>query len=188
MYNNTLELNAYCVDHELQDKIVVNHNALLKVSAPYSILASRVEMKTFYRWLLKHSLETHHALQTITTKLIERINRSAASGTKIISLADPYANPDIAGIARYKEFAASYVIKTLSGITSNLVIHLCPHTSILLEKFNYIKTKKIPLTRQARPLIDALFELSAQTNITITGHQCIHSDNASELTVCKPRI
>jgi hypothetical protein len=64
---------------------------LLKVSGPYSVPASVVEPRTFYRWLRTNAAEVKAALERITTGLTLYISGTISAG--VISLADPLREP-----------------------------------------------------------------------------------------------
>jgi len=172
-----------------KDKII-----LLKVNGPYSILASLIEPKMLYRWLVKNSPAVHAALNTITAGLSEYIYRAVAGGVKIISLADPYANPKILGEKRYRELAAGYLLtllkNTAAGVNASakeksVLLHLCPHNSVPLVQLGYMETKDIPITNGA--YIDALTDKSLfPPGLTIAGNRCIYSENTGTITLLSP--
>jgi uroporphyrinogen-III decarboxylase len=156
---------------------------ILKVSGPYSILASVVEPSLFYRWLKKNRFEVHAALQRITSGLTEYIVQALANGAKIISLADPYANPSILGESIYKEYAGSYLIKLLHAILDQPLyglVHICPHSSIPLEQFGYTVSEAVAANNTIS-YIDTLLELVKPEKIIVTGHQCIYSNTVSNV-------
>jgi uroporphyrinogen-III decarboxylase len=153
---------------------------LLKANGPYSILASLVSPPLFYRWLAKNKVQVHAALERISTGLAAYILKAVSKGVKILSIADPYANPDILGEKHYREFAAFYLVKLLKEIISKapgLIIHLCPHNSLILEKYGFLKSRAEYI--EAESYIDLLITLT--NNSTLLGHQCIYAERPREL-------
>jgi uroporphyrinogen-III decarboxylase len=155
---------------------------VLKVNGPYSVLASVIEPSLLYRWLKKNPVEVHAALHRITTGLSAYIIQAVMHGAKIISLADPYANPSILGMEHYKKYAGAYLTELLSLVLSQSstgLIHLCPHSSIPLEKAGYIAAETVPIKSNAPSYIDTLLELVVENTVTLTGHHCIYSASVS---------
>ncbi|MDR2742146.1 MAG: hypothetical protein LBB98_08355 [Treponema sp.] len=108
---------------------------LLKANGPYSILASLIDPRHLYRWLVKHRPTVRQALDRITADLAEYLCAAAACGVSIISLADPYANLEVLGEKRYREFAAPFLMRLMRDIASGVdgcvekpgvLLHLCP--------------------------------------------------------------
>jgi uroporphyrinogen-III decarboxylase len=184
---------AYRVMEEIR-RVSNSKIILLKVNGPYSILASLIDPKLLYRWLVRNSPAVHAALNTITMGLAEYINRAVAEGVKIISLADPYANPEILGEKRYRELTAAYLLGMLKTITAKLnasvkeksvLLHICPHNSVPLVQFGYMETRDISITHGS--YIDALTEESLfPPGLTIAGNQCIYSENTKTITILSP--
>jgi uroporphyrinogen-III decarboxylase len=154
---------------------------LIKTSGPYSVLASLVEPSLFYRWLRKNPVEIHNALKKITAGLSAYITEAFARGALILSLADPFANPDVLGEKHYREFAAPYLLDLLRAARekSQGVIHLCPHSSLPLEKFGYIESQTLSCANDS--CINILLGLSQKSGLHITGHQCIYSGKTDTL-------
>jgi uroporphyrinogen-III decarboxylase len=160
---------------------------LLKANGPYSILASLVEPKLFYRWLAKNPSAIHAALARITRGSGEYIRQAFDKGVKILSLADPFANPAILGERRYREFAATYLLRLLGELLheqrhEGRLIHLCPHNSLALERFGLLKSETIPLDGKAGASYTALLlSYDAGSRTTLLGNQCIYAVGAKEL-------
>jgi len=155
---------------------------LLKASGPYSVLASLVEPGLFYRWLRKEPELVRHALERIRAGLGAYLLRAFSLGVGILSLADPYGNPDLLGVGRYREFPARYMEALLRQITAGpaAVIHICPHTSFPLEAQGFLKAESMEL---AEPVscAGALRGLSTGAKTLITGHVCIYADRISAI-------
>jgi uroporphyrinogen-III decarboxylase len=164
---------------------------LLKVNGPYSILASLVDPKDLYRWLIKHRLAVHRALDTITFGLADYLYMAIMCGVSILSLADPYANLQVLGEKRYREFAAPCLVTLMKNIAfrvdgaagkPKVIMHLCPHNSVPLTQLGYLGIRKIPVKHDA--YIDALIRpADFQRGLTILGDQCIYTQNTENLAV-----
>jgi uroporphyrinogen-III decarboxylase len=170
---------------------------LLKASGPYSVLASLVEPGLFYRWLRKEPEFVHRALERIQAGLGAYIRRAFSLGVGILSLADPYANPELLGEGRYREFPARHITDLLRQITADQadpakreslasstvggpVIHICPHNSLLLEAFGFLTAESMKLAEPAS-CTDALRALSASGRTLLTGHVCIYAGGISAI-------
>jgi uroporphyrinogen-III decarboxylase len=167
---------------EMIEKAPPETTILLKVNGPYSILASLVSPRLFYRWLTKNKSQVHTALERITTGLVSYILKAVSKGVKIISLADPYANPDVLGEKHYGEFAAAYLVKLLKHITNKapgLVIHLCPHNSLILAQYGFIKSHVE--SAEGESYIKQLIALTRRKDSILLGHQCIYTGEPREL-------
>ncbi|MDR0877487.1 MAG: uroporphyrinogen decarboxylase family protein [Treponema sp.] len=168
---------------------------LLKVNGPYSILAALVEPALFCRRIAKNPEVLHYGLEKITSGLAAYIHKAFALGVEIISLADPYANAEILGERRYKEFAGSYLIKLLKGIIADensesdsdkkkhihRIIHLCPYNSLSLEKFGMIKSETQELENTNESYLDLLRKTKGPAHIRILGHQCIYIKQTTKI-------
>jgi uroporphyrinogen-III decarboxylase len=164
---------------------------LLKVNGPYSILASLIDPRLFYRWLSKERGAVHAALEKITTGLGEYIQKAVNAGAEIISLADPYANVKILGEKYFLEFAARHLLDLLNFISSafnsaepekKVKMHICPHNSVPLIKLGRLKKKEIPVEYVS--YISALLDWPHfRKGLTITGEECIYSRNIRKLSL-----
>jgi uroporphyrinogen-III decarboxylase len=170
---------------EMIEKLPPGKTVLLKANGPYSILASLISPSLFYRWLAKNKAQVHTALERITSGLVLYILKAVSKGVKILSLADPYANPDILGEKHYREFAASYLVKLLKEITNKapgLVTHLCPHNSLVLEKYGFLKCQtEIEALASDESYINLLIALTNRKNSILLGHQCIYTEKPQEM-------
>ncbi len=157
---------------------------MLQIQAPFSILATLIEPMQLYKALSKNREEIKFALEHITKGLAAYIKNSVQYGARIISIADPCAGFEILGEARYLEFAASYQIKLLKEIASDLphaVVHICPRCSCLLERYQLMRCREI-VCRQDR-YINILLELLESDTFQFTGHQCIYNMLAQRVYV-----
>jgi uroporphyrinogen-III decarboxylase len=175
-----------------------NKTLLLKVSGPYSILASLSSPKLFYRWCLKERGALHTALKNITEGLAAYIRLAVKEGIKIISLADPYANIDILGEKRYREFAADYLFRLIKELRKELgegtaaevkpaLLHICPHSSIPMTELGYFESEYLPA--EHGEYISALVKRSCfRSGLTVLGNRCIYSKSARNICVFIPRF
>jgi uroporphyrinogen-III decarboxylase len=181
---------VYRVLEQIRQAAPQRKTILLKVNGPYSILASLVEPKLFYRWFVKNNAALHDALDTVSEGLAEYICGAVLEGVKIISLADPYANLQILGEKRYREFAAPYLLKLLQNISARIngargekkiILHICPHNSVPLAQLGYTETEDVPVSGAS--YIDVLTtESTFQPGLTLLGNQCIYSENTGKIT------
>ncbi|MDR0877771.1 MAG: hypothetical protein LBN21_06935 [Treponema sp.] len=167
---------------EVIEKADPEKTVLLKVNGPYSILASLVSPRLFYRWLAKNKSPVHTALERINAGLISYIRKAVSKGVAILSIADPYANPDILGEKHYCEFAAPYLVELLQHIKApGLVTHLCPHNSLILAKYGFLKSRAEPA--EGESYIKRLIALTRQKDSILLGHQCIYTGEPRELVL-----
>jgi uroporphyrinogen-III decarboxylase len=190
LYTDPVELNSLPrIEESKQIKSVLQQiknascpNILLKLNGPFSILASVIEPKLFYRWLKKYPDEINGALERITGGLASYVAESISSGARIISMADPFLNPDLVGPELYKKYGAYYFVKLLRHISaesSSGIVHICPHTSIPLETYGYLKLGIVePIKFATQTYIEGLFKSFTQKNVIFTGHQCIYTEQA----------
>jgi uroporphyrinogen-III decarboxylase len=166
---------------------------LLRANGPYSVLASMTDPALLYRWLVKKGEYIHAALDTITTGLILYLDKAFAAGVRIVSLVDPHANPDILGEGRYREFAGSYLVKLLAELVqrgrifpSCHSIHLCPHSSLVLERTGFITSEPVPVKNTGKPYTRQLLDFQSKPGISILGHQCIHRIDTNRFFLLYP--
>jgi hypothetical protein len=151
---------------------------MLKLNGPYSILASLVRPELFYRWLSKYREAIHCALDSIAASLKTCFDKLIDAGAGLVSIADPYANVSILGEKRYREFSAIPLLRFLRGISEKkAVVHLCPHSSIPLVRFDYFETKDTPVNTAL--YLDALARLNGPL---LLGNRCIYSGKTDSIT------
>ncbi|MDR0628688.1 MAG: uroporphyrinogen decarboxylase family protein [Treponema sp.] len=161
--------------------------ALLKVNGPYSVLASLVEPKLFYRWLGKEQAAVRQGLETISAGIRAYIQEAFALGVQILSLADPYANVGLLGEKHYRVFAGAPLIRLVQGVLQDnrqtgvgRIIHLCPHNSLPLEQFGLLQSETVLATASPASYTLLLIDGAAK-GIPLVGHRCIYSRAATEL-------
>jgi uroporphyrinogen-III decarboxylase len=157
------------------EKAAASRTVILKVSAPYSVLASLVEPSLFYRWLKKEAPAVHGALEKITLGLAEYIGSALLRGARIISLADPYGNLTLLGEDCYRSYAAAWLARLLEILEGRAggLIHLCPHCSVPLETYGYLRAEASG--RNGGSYVAALKAYSASGGVRIAGHRCIYT-------------
>jgi hypothetical protein len=181
--------------------------ALLKANGAWSVLASLVEPALLYRWIRKERGALHAALARINAGLTGYIRAAFDWGVQILSLADPFANPALLGENHCREFAAEYLITLLRDVCggesagnegaggtgkspgaaqgTGRRIHLCPHSSLTLEKLNLVHSRKIPLGEHQT--CTGYLAMAPKTGAAvITGHQCIYAENIGEIIELEP--
>ncbi|MDR2785321.1 MAG: hypothetical protein LBB83_05350 [Treponema sp.] len=167
---------------------------LLKVSGPYSVLASLSSPKLFYRWCLKERNALHAALKNVTEGLAAYICRAVKAGIRIVSLADPYANIDILGEKHYREFAADYLFLLIKELSAGMetveeesvLLHICPHSSIPMVRGGYFESENVPVLHGE--YIAVLARRSGfRPGLTILGNRCIYSTNTGSIDILNIR-
>jgi uroporphyrinogen-III decarboxylase len=160
---------------------------MLRVNAPYSVLAGLVEQPLFYRWLAKESEAVHAGLERVTGGLARYIRAGFERGVRIISIADPFANPAILGEKRCCDFACVWLSKLLEKIAPipGLVTHICPQSSLLLEQHGFVTAAPFP-TREANAehstlYLDFLINIVEEAKSAILGHQCIYAQETAQM-------
>jgi uroporphyrinogen-III decarboxylase len=159
---------------------------LLKANGPYSVLASLVEPKVFYRWLGREGEAVHRGLETITAGITAYVRAAFAAGITVLSLADPSADAELLGEGRCREFAGAWLMALVEGVLAGpesrgKIIHLCPRSSLPLERCGLLQSETRSVADRPRPYT-RLLEQAAESGITFAGHRCIHSGAAAELT------
>ena len=159
---------------------------LLQANGPYSALAPLVPPALFYRWLAKNPDDILAALDRITAGLHAYSTAAFVKGARILSLADPFAGLAVLGEERYRAFAArplAKLLKTLSAaVTPGCVIHLCPRSSLCLERCGHLKSQILLVAGKAKPYTD-LLSCHETHDILLLGHQCIHTGETNRLAV-----
>jgi uroporphyrinogen-III decarboxylase len=159
---------------ELVRRNSLKRDVLLSVQAPYSVLASVTDQLRLYSWLKRCPDRIRTALRMITKGLAGYVREAFSHGARIVSIADPYARPEVIGFSRYREYAALCQYRLLQLLENKRggIVHLCPHCSIRLEEYGYITVHDE--TFGARPYHDALLD-SAGEGMVFVGHQCVHT-------------
>jgi uroporphyrinogen-III decarboxylase len=163
-----------------------DREVLLNVNAPYSVLSLITPPERFYAWLARYPDEVHAALKTITAGLASYIKQAFAAGAKIVSLADPQAQPMLLGDVRYREYVADWqyrLLKLLTPSDGKGLLHLCPYGFFMLEKYGYVEVRAVDFPR--RRYEDALFEAADGDGIVFAGRQCPHTRLTEHLYILK---
>jgi uroporphyrinogen-III decarboxylase len=156
---------------------------LLKVNGPYSVLAALAPPRLFYRWIAKHPHEVHIGLARLSAGLSGYIRAAFRRGVRILSLADPFANSAIMGEPRCRIFAGFWLLKLLEKITQTpgRIIHLCPHSSLMLERAGFVTSENLRIAQPAVSYLDYLLAIPAENTSPIFGHQCIAAQKTERI-------
>ena len=149
-----------------------------EVQAPFSALMESIGSNRALKWICKYPQDMHRMLRMLTEQTYISCKEMTVKGVPVISLADPSAIPELMGEKRYQEFAAFYVIlllKKLFPYLDKTVIHLCPRTSLLLEKSGLVRAKVFHY--ENGDYADAVLTCAKDKEIRILGHRCIHTEN-----------
>lgn len=160
-----------CLDNIDTEKIIY------RVQGPFSCLIGIFGSKLVFKWLVKNQTEIKNALEKITQGLTDYLLKIICKGVKIISFADPSGMPDILGERFYREFVASYDLKLLlklEEVAKNSIIHICPLTSLNLERYGYLRAEM--MSTKGDMLLQELISIVCNEKILITGHSCINNE------------
>ncbi len=148
---------------------------LLQVQAPFSLLAYLMEPMELYRKLRKDPDGMKCLLHRVSVELVRYVKAALSMGAKIISIADPCASLEILGEKNYQLFAGTALMDMLWQLEPFLiqgVVHLCPRSSYLLERYGYISVDRILVEERWQESV--LLDMARNQDIYFTGHQCIH--------------
>jgi hypothetical protein len=159
----------YCVNHHNHN----NRDGIHSLLAPYSRLAELADGLEFYRHIRKEKEVAEFELLQAAKEVAEEINSVRET---IISIADPYANPNALSEKDIHQFAIPYLAVALSKITTKKTVHICPYSSIFLVKFGFAQEKSVTISPQ--PYYDVLLQYAQNRQFTLLGHQCIHTEMA----------
>lgn len=159
--------------NQCQSERHANVRNIRNVLAPYSSAVQSEEDLSFYRRTYRDPANVHRQLRQITNRLSEYINQCLP---KIISIADPYANPQTVSEKHQHEFAMPYLYQLLMQLHSSAggVILLCPYCSHLLEKNHLVQIENVSLSDFIKYHLDKL---------TLLGRQCLYTKPVKQLFV-----
>lgn len=169
--SGSLKMVMECIEFTKSEDI------MLKMQGPFSILLSLVGGDQLFKWLCKYKNEINYSLDKITDAISDYATEAINKGVRIISLADPSAMADLLGEKKYKEFSAKYLISFLNKIEpylENSLVHLCPRTSIILEKYGFVTSEIIYYERGN--YAQALIELAQHSTVKFVGHRCVNAE------------
>jgi len=186
----------YCVtEHGLETH---QHGFALNILAPFS--ASAVELAApygesvsigsrpsaqpdydgleFYKMLRKHPKETHQILERVTGVLIAEINDKLP---RVISVADPYANPRLLSKADIQEYSIFYLARLLKGLDTEKggVLHICPYMSFLLEEYGFFRVNR--RKTKTAGYAEVVSEYARAGKLTVIGNRCIYTQTAGDV-------
>jgi hypothetical protein len=148
------------------------------ILAPYSAAAQTEQGLSFYKRTYREPLAVHQQLQRVTNNLISQMNQRLP---KMISIADPYANPQTVSERHCHDFSLPYLIRLLRGLNPlrGGLIHLCPYISTLLEKYHFVQIETKSFA--SKPYTDVLDEHFQTGKLILTGKQCIHTERVNKI-------
>ncbi|MDR3182562.1 MAG: hypothetical protein LBT89_06520 [Planctomycetaceae bacterium] len=149
------------------------------ILAPYSAAAQTEQGLAFYKRTYREPAAVHQQLQRITSRLIRQINRRLP---QIISIADPYTNPQTVSETHCRDFSLPYLIRLLAALNPahGGIIHLCPYCSTLLEKYNLVQVETVSLMT-SKLYEDILSEYCQAEKLVLAGKQCIHTEKTNKI-------
>lgn len=186
--SGTMRVTLDCIENAKTEAI------MLKVQAPFSALMMLVGTNRTFKWLCAYPREMHRALRLLTERTSQFCIEAISKGTPIISLADPSGMLELLGEKRYKEFCAFYMLRLLRKLYPYLdksVAHVCPRTSLLLDKFNIVRAEVFNYEKEN--YADAILECVPHEDKRILGHRCINAEHFADnrifvLTPSQPEI
>lgn len=186
--SGTMKVTMDCIENAQTESI------MLKVQAPFSALMMLIGSNRTFKWICAYPQEMHHALRTLTERTADFCIEAISKGMSIISLADPSGMLELLGEKRYKEFCAFYallLIRKLNPYLDNAVVHICPRTSLVLEKLQLIHADMRHY--ETENYANAVLELSKQSGVRVLGHRCINAEYSRDnrayvLTLNPPQV
>ncbi|MFP3154509.1 hypothetical protein LQZ18_08800 [Lachnospiraceae bacterium ZAX-1] len=176
-----MELDQYCMYEN-----GIEEDGVLRMFAPYSAILEKERDRTvLYKQMYKNPERIHELLADQTAQIKNRIYEALQDGGTIISIADPYANPNVVGEKNTIEFAEKYLFSLLRDMKAETfrygqrlkengsVLHLCPRSSALLEKHGFLESRITSIEQQNYK--EFLCGLAKKAGFYLLGHQCIHT-------------
>jgi MtaA/CmuA family methyltransferase len=114
-----------------------NETVALNIEGPFTILSSLIEPKILYKAIRNKDQSIFRGLEIIEENIVAYALQGIKNGIKILSYADPVGAIDIIGPQIYRQHSGRVtynVLKKLTDMPHNAVIHLCGKTSNALEK------------------------------------------------------
>jgi uroporphyrinogen-III decarboxylase len=147
--------------------------------APYSLLAM-ISSAQFPAWLIRYPDETLSALWFCAAELGWYISELFIAGAKVVSLSDPYAQRELLGDFRFREFCAGSqmaLLKQILQFNAKGALHLCPYCFTALEEYGLIGIRE---NKAAHETYEHALLTAADTahETVLIGRQCPHSKKA----------
>jgi len=155
------------------------------VLAPYSSAAQVDGGLEFYRRIRKEEAAAREELSRAADFLADEINSAAE---RIVSIADPYALPNMISETDLRRFAIPYLAQTLSRLDagSGRLVHICPYSSLFLAEFGFAEVLKIPAERKL--YCEKLLDYARAGKPVLLGHQCIHTEMTGQVYILQIRV
>ena len=152
-----------------------NETVALNIEGPFTILSSLIEPKILYKAIRKEHQSILRGLEIIEKNIISYALQGIEKGVKIVSYADPVGAIDIIGPQIYRQHSGRVtynILKKLTDISHNTVIHLCGKTSTALEKHGFCRSVRQDY-EDTITYGEALSHLINDRELTqIIGHSC----------------
>ena len=171
--SGTMQVTLDCIESDR------TRSVMLKVQAPFSALMMLIGSNRTFKWICAHPREMHWALQTLTEKTFDFCREAISRGVPILSLADPSGMLELLGEKRYQEFCAFYAILLLRKLMPYLdetVVHICPRTSLILERLQLIHGEMHHFTHEN--YAGVVLQYAKQREVHIMGHRCINLEHS----------
>jgi hypothetical protein len=147
--------------------------------APFSLLTMIASTKLM-AWLARYHDETLSALLFFASELGWYISELFIAGAKVVSLSDPYAQRELVGDARFREFCAGSqmaLLKQILKINAKGVLHLCPYCFMPLEEYGLMGIKEKKPAEETYE--HAMLKAADSANETVlVGRQCPNTKQA----------
>lgn len=155
---------------------LTGNNVVLEVSGGFSSLMSVTGSEYLFRMLGKSGQDVLSAVRQVNRYTAHIVRTAAGCGVKVISFADPSAVASVMGERRAAEFSAQpsrELSEELSGL-EGVVMHLCPRTSFLLERYCAFTSRPVPPRHGT--VLEELLNMNTRGGLVLTGHACIWSE------------
>jgi len=162
--------------------------AILSVQGPYTIAQSLIEPKLLFKAARKDKDKVDKLLNLIEDEVVGYIKEGINRGVKIISYSDSSGTLDILGPNMYEELSGKYnlnVLKKVSKVLKDGIIHICGVTSASLQNSGLIKSISYELNEELTYSEAINKVIDENKNIKVIGHNCINRFN---MKMKKPKV
>lgn len=173
-----------CIEMLSRDKEIVS----LNVEGPFTIAASLIEPRIFYRGIRRERAIIDKFLRVLEVSIEKYIIEGARRGAKIISYGDPVGTIDIVGPKIFEELSgrSTYnILKSLENKLEGTIIHICGKTSTPLEGIGLFKTRRIEFQGGFTYGEAIMRVMEDMKDIKFIGHSCI---KRTRYSMMKPRV
>jgi len=161
---------------------------ILSVQGPYTIAQSLMDPKLLFKATRKDKDKVDKLLTFIEDEVVGYIEKGINRGVKIISYSDSSGTLDILGPKMYEELSGKYnlnVLKRVSKVLKDEIIHICGVTSASLQNSGLIKSISYELNEQLTYSEAINKVIDENKNIKVIGHNCINRFN---MKMEKPKV